>query len=109
MSFTEHDVLATVDRLTVTRLRAWIDSGCVRPRTEVGGPAFTEADLARLELLCALQDDLSLEDETLPLVLSLIDQIHGLRRALRRLGRAVEQQPESVRDDVARAFREAGD
>jgi len=106
MRFNEREALATVERLTVTRLRTWTESDCVRPERGAGAPAFTEVDVARLRLLCSLQDDLNLNDDALPVVLSLIDQIHGLRQALRDLGRAVEGQPKNVQEDIARAFRE---
>ena len=31
MSLTEHQVVAVVERLSVTRLRAWVGGGLVRP------------------------------------------------------------------------------
>lgn len=104
MSFSEAEVVATVSRLSVTRLRAWVSRGWVRPETPEP-PSFSEADVARICLLCDLCDELQIDDDTLPVVLSLIDQIHGLRRQLRILGRAIEAQPITVQEEIKRAFR----
>lgn len=103
MVLSEREVLTQVRRLSATRLRAWVASGWVQPG---GGDGFTEVDVARLEFLCTLTDDLALDDEALPVVLSLVDQLHGVRHALRGLIEAVEQQPETVREEIARALRE---
>jgi chaperone modulatory protein CbpM len=42
----------------------------------------------------------------MPLVLSLLDQLYGLRAQMRAVARAVERQPESVRDAILAALRE---
>lgn len=104
MRYTEHEIIARVERLTVSRLRAWIESGCIRPENKKGVYAFTEADLARINLLCELQDNLNIQEEVIPLILSLIDQIHSLRRELRDLAHAVEQQPKTVQEKIVRSF-----
>lgn len=102
MRLTEAEVLQAVETLTVERLRLWIDMGCVRPADR---DTFSEVDVARVRLLCTLADDMNVDEEVLPLVLSLVDQIHGLRAALHDLTRAVQQQSPSVRRDIAQAFR----
>jgi chaperone modulatory protein CbpM len=105
MSFRKDEVLARVERLSVTRLEGWIETECVKPDASEGEPVFSEADLARIRLLCTLQDDFEINEDALLVILSLVDQLHGLRRTLRDLARAVEQQPRAVRDEIARAFR----
>ena len=57
---------------------------------------FDEVDIARVRLVCELRDDLGLDAEAIPVVLSLVDQLYGVRRELRALARAVEQQPDEV-------------
>ena len=72
---------------------------------------FSELDVARLGLICDLRHDLAVEEETLPLVLSLLDQVYTLRRQLGALTDAVQQQPPEVRRailDLLRARRAAG-
>jgi len=40
------------------------------------------------------------EPDTMPLVLSLLDQLYGTRASLSKLVKAIEQQPESVKADI---------
>jgi chaperone modulatory protein CbpM len=46
---------------------------------------FSDIDLARAQLIGDLRSDLGVNDEAVPIVLDLIDQIHGLRRLVREL------------------------
>lgn len=98
--YSETEVVARVDGLTVARLRAFVAAECVRPSEGERGPAFGEADLARLRLLAELSDDFDLDAEAAALVVSLVDQIHGLRRQLRRLGEAVAAEQPEVRGRI---------
>jgi chaperone modulatory protein CbpM len=104
-SFTEDQVLASVDRLTVRRLRTWVRHGWIRPQAGEGRTIYTEVDVARICLLCELREDLSVDEEALSMIVPLIDQIHGLRRQLRTLGRAVESQPKPVQEQIKQAFQ----
>ncbi len=105
MTLTEEQVVARVSRLTVTELRFWIREGWIVPADPDRTPRFDEADLARINLVCQLRDDLGLDDEGLPVVLSLIDQIHGLRQELKALATAVESEPADVQDRIAQTLR----
>jgi len=105
MSLKKTDVPAQVERLTLARLDAWIEQKCVQPDSTGGEAMFSDADLARLRLICLLHDEFELRDDGLSVVLSLVDQLHGVRRALRELVNAVDRQPESVRAEIAQAFR----
>ena len=88
-------MLGRVDRVEI---HAWIERGWVRPESRRGGePLFSELDVARLCLICDLRHDLAVEEETMPLVLSLLDQVYTLRRQLGALTGAVQQQPPEVR------------
>jgi chaperone modulatory protein CbpM len=95
--YSETEVVARVEGLTVARLRAFVAAECVAPAEREGRLAFGDADLARLRLLAELADDFGLDEDAAALVVSLVDQIHGLRRQLRRLGEAVAAEPEEVR------------
>jgi chaperone modulatory protein CbpM len=96
---TERDLLARVDRLTVTRLRVWVSQGWIKPADEAG-QAYSDADLARATLICNLEDELGFDEEDVPVLLNLIDQIHGLRAELRGLLAALDDLPEDVRTTV---------
>jgi chaperone modulatory protein CbpM len=106
MKLTEVEVVETVRRVHLDELRTWVAEGWVRPAQGAQGPLFDELDLARVRLVCDLREEVSLPAESLPVVLSLLDQVHGLRRQLRGLAGAVERQPEEVRRAVLAAWRE---
>jgi chaperone modulatory protein CbpM len=64
-------------------LRAWAAAGWISiEESEVGGP-LSEVDEARCNLICDLKHDIGINDEGIDVILNLLDQIHGLRRALR--------------------------
>jgi chaperone modulatory protein CbpM len=99
--FSETEVVARVRGLTVTRLRAFVATESVRPTEAEGRLAFAEADLARFELLEDLVEDFGLDEDAAAMVVSLVDQIHGLRRELRHIGEAVAEEPPDVRARIA--------
>lgn len=110
MRRTETDVVCEVERLTVRRLRVFVRRGWVLPAAgERGRPEFDEVDVARVRLVCQLKDDMNLSDEAVPVVLSLIDQLHGTRRELKRLARVLDSQPEDVRRQLLEAYRAAAE
>ena len=82
-------------------VHAWIASGWVQPAGAPENYLFGDADIARVRLIVELRYELSVEEETLPLVLSLLDQVYGLRRQLSALADAVSQQPDPVRRAIA--------
>lgn len=100
MKLRESELVATVGTIGVTELRVWVREGWVLPAEDEAGPVFDEADVARVRLVCDLRDRLEIEEATIPVILSLVDQVHGLRRELRALADAVGQQPESVRRKI---------
>jgi chaperone modulatory protein CbpM len=53
--------------------------------------AFSEVDLARAELIRDLMQDLGVNDEGVGVILNLLDQLHGLRRALAGTLQSVRQ------------------
>lgn len=67
-------------------LRRWVAEGHVRPERRDGTLVFREIDVERVRLILELRDRLAVEEATLPLVLSLLDQLYALRRRLRELG-----------------------
>ncbi len=48
---------------------------------------------------------MAVPDDTMPLVLSLLDQVYTLRGQMRAIARAVEGQPEAVRDAILAVLR----
>jgi chaperone modulatory protein CbpM len=93
---TEEELLQLVDGLDAARLEAWRATGWVRPRITAAGFEYQEIDVARTRLIVEMQDAMALDEEALPVVLSLLDQVYGLRYRLRTLARAVKAQPTEV-------------
>lgn len=79
-------VCARFTRLDPADLRRWVADGLVRPDLAPEGLVFQEIDVERVRLILDLRDDLAVEEESLPLVLSLLDQVYALRRRLRQAG-----------------------
>ena len=103
------EVVVLVGRVDRVELHRWVELGWVAPE-RVGDearaePAFSDIDIARVRLICDLRRDLAVEEETIPLVLSLLDQLYAMRRQMRALTGALQRQP----DDVRRAIMEVLD
>ena len=91
------EVLATCRRVSSAQLTVWVERHWLRPRHEGTGFVFSAADVARLEMICDLREDLALDDEAMPVVLSLLDTVYGLRRRLRVLAEAIGDLPPEAR------------
>lgn len=105
MKLAERDVVATVRRVELRELRLWVREGWIRPAESERGPLYDELDVARIRLVCDLRKEMSLPTDAVPVVLSLIDQLHGLRREMRGLAEAVERQPDETRQAIIAAYR----
>jgi chaperone modulatory protein CbpM len=76
-------LFARIPELHSDDLARWIENRWVRPETEAGTLVFAEIDLARIQLIRELRDELEVNEAALPVVLNLLDQLYDLRRALR--------------------------
>ena len=65
-------------------VEAWIAAGWLLPQ-EFEGSRLSEIDFARAHLIHDLQSTFGVNDEGIPLILDLIDQLHGVRRAMREM------------------------
>lgn len=83
-------VLARLPALEEPRLRLWIEQDWVRPVRRGGELLFEDIDLARLHLILDLQDSFEVGEGAMPVVLSLLDQLHATRRQIRRLVQAMD-------------------
>jgi len=98
------DIVATTDGLHADDLDRWIAAALVTPLHEAGEAVFTPRDCARVDLLCTLHYTLEIEDETLPVVVSLLDQLYRTRRQLHTLAAAVLAQDATVQQDIVAAL-----
>jgi chaperone modulatory protein CbpM len=94
-------------RLDAQALEAWVEAGWLLPRQDGATRDFSEVDLARAQLIQDL-GRLGANDEAIPVILDLIDQVHGLRRTLRDLLSAIHAQPEAMRRWIVADLRTTG-
>ena len=105
------EIVIAVDRIERAELVHWVELGWVVPaRSETGqandaDPLFSELDEARIRLICDLRRDLMVEEETMPLVLSLLDQMYALRHQMNALTSAIQQQPGDVRNAILKQLK----
>ncbi len=104
MTFTEDEVISRVEGLSVEHLCFCIEEGWINPKQTKGQSYFAEIDIVRLQFILNLQTDLSIDAESMPIILSLIDQVHGLRDKLYSLANAVSEQPIDVQQAILRGM-----
>ncbi|MGO8739695.1 chaperone modulator CbpM [Rhodoblastus sp.] len=73
-------------------LEVWIEEEWLIPRQTAREPIFSEADLARAKLIRDLIDDMGVNAEGVGVVLHLLDQLHGLRKAMAEVLTALHRQ-----------------
>jgi chaperone modulatory protein CbpM len=104
----ETELLAQFTYLERQVLLIWIEEGVVEPLRDEQGYLFDRVDESRVALACDLHYRMGLEHASLPVILSLIDQLHDARRHLRTLTRAVAEQPEAIRQEITRHMTGGG-
>jgi chaperone modulatory protein CbpM len=97
--------LKGLDRRELTR---WVENRWVLPERRDETWIFHEVDVARVELILEIRHEFAIDDESLPLVLGLLDQIYDLRRHLRRMCDALAAQPPDVQATIRRALPPLG-
>ena len=102
---TETELIDAMGLLQREALRRWIDHGWVRPEMVGGGAQFDASDVARVRLICELHYELQIEEDSLPVMLSLLDQLYSVRRSMGALLSAIEAQPEDLRSRIANAVK----
>jgi chaperone modulatory protein CbpM len=93
-------------QLEAGALEAWIEAGWLLPRASGEAEPFSGIDLARVQLIRDL-GELGVNDEAIPVILDLVDQLHGLRRTLRDLLSMIGAQPEAARRQILSGIRDA--
>jgi chaperone modulatory protein CbpM len=66
-------------------LEFWIEQQWLIPARTDAEPGFSDTDVARARLIQDMKGDFGVNDEGIDVILHLVDQLHGLRRALDRL------------------------
>ena len=99
-------LLAELPELSSEQIDRYIAAGVVVPVQSDHGPLFRDIDLARLHLVADLAEGYHLDEEALNLVLSLVDQLHGLRGDMRAILDALAREPVETRVRLKTAIRE---
>ena len=94
------ELIAAIALLEPEDLDAWIRAEWVAPEPQADDLVFSDRECARIRLICTLRYHLEVEAETLPVVLSLVDQLYETRQRLHALSEAVAAQDPQVRTSV---------
>ena len=102
------ELLLRLRGLERRELVRWVENRWVLPERHAESWVFHEVDVARVELILDIRRDFAVDDEAMPLVLGLLDQVYSLRRQMRRLCGAISAQPTPVQEAIARALPKTG-
>ncbi len=83
MKISRHEFLHRVG-INGETLDVWVEEEWLFVAEAEDGPTFTEVDVARARFIRDLISDIGVNHEGVGVVLHLLDQIHDLRRILRR-------------------------
>jgi chaperone modulatory protein CbpM len=102
------DLLATISTLQRRDLERWISEELVAPQQDAGSLLFSDRECARVRLICTLTYELDIDSGTLPVVLSLLDQLYDTRQRLLSLTRAVAAQDKTIQAVIIAAMSAGG-
>jgi chaperone modulatory protein CbpM len=83
-------------------LEVWIQEEWLVPSETEGEPAFSEADLARAQLIRDLKHDMGVNEDGVGIILNLLDQMHSLRKAMADLLPSTRERSISADQDQTR-------
>jgi chaperone modulatory protein CbpM len=79
-------------------LESWVAAGWLLPQGQEDD-YLSEIDLARAQLINDLKE-LGANEEAIPIILDLIDHLHGTRNTLQELLGRIHAQPEPVKKEI---------
>jgi chaperone modulatory protein CbpM len=88
MTMNKEDFLSRAG-LQVQTLELWLEQRWLIPEQTSAGTNFSDMDVARARLIRDLKDDFGVNDAGVDVILHLLDQLHGLRRAFDQLHRDI--------------------
>lgn len=96
---TFEEIVAEIE-VAPAELDAWIEQQWVLPTRQGETHVFNDADIARVRLICDLRRDMAVNDEAVPVILQLLDQIYGLRDTLAELRAAIDAASPAAREEI---------
>ena len=100
------EAISIVPELNREDLDRWIGEALIEAQQEADNTMLTDTQFARVILICTLRYDLDVDEEILPIVLNLLDQLHDTRQRLHRLSQAVLAQDEDVKSSILEVVSE---
>ncbi len=98
---TREEVLEMIgNRIDTMMLDKYISRQWLRPIPNAEGSHFQEIDIARLQLICHLTQEIKVNDDGIDVVLSLLDQLYGLRVDMQKFTHAIAQQSSQIQTDI---------
>ena len=94
-------------RISRQELELYVAESWVLPERLGEELAFEEVDLARLRFIAELKRDFAINDEAVPLVLHLVDELHLLRQCLAAIGEALADRPGEQRRRLEKLIAES--
>lgn len=87
-----------IARIETEVLENWVEAGWLLPQGDEDD-YLSEIDLARAYLINDL-NELGANDDAIPIILNLIDHLHGTRNTLQELLVRIHLQPENTRQEI---------
>ncbi|MEC5293920.1 MULTISPECIES: hypothetical protein [unclassified Aurantimonas] len=101
-------LVAAISALQRKDLETWLRDELVAAESDAGTLTFSDMECARIRFICALHYDLEIDAETLPVVLTLADQLYETRQRLLSLTAAVAAQDEPIQKAIIAALSPSG-
>lgn len=99
-------VLREIQGLHAAELEHWIEARWILPERMAEGYVFHEVDVARVHLIVELRRELLIDDEAIPVVLNLLDQVYALRNRLKSVAQAIAALPPETQATLRAHFKE---
>jgi len=96
---TFEEIVAEID-VAPAELTAWIEQEWVLPARQGDTHVFNDVDIARVRLICDLRRDMAVNDEAVPVILQLLDQIYALRDTLAEFRSAIDAASPAAREEI---------
>jgi len=100
------EAISIVPELSREDIDRWIGEALIDAQQEAENTVLTDTQIARVRLICTLCYDMDVDEEILPIVLNLLDQLHETRQRLHKLSQAVLAQDEDVKSSILEVVSE---
>jgi len=99
-------VLRRVRGLEAAQLERWIEARWVRPARVADDYVFDDIDVARIQLIAELTQEMMIDFDAMPVILNLLDQIYALRNRLECVTKAIASLPPDIQATIRAHFEE---